>query len=195
MQPDVTSGLEFNPNSPKTLALVLDLGDAHASDVGGGGDVRPAVRLHVETLDVDDADDLDSRRQQIGRGADDVRNRERVVAEMIKNSEVGGSGSFEYRLRLRNGAVKTVHVGIRTEEQRVFGVVTDITERVLQVRCLASARSAPRSWKNPIIPLSRMMARIAAASAQSPRNPEISAAPPISLKRKVNMMQQRKLIV
>ncbi len=63
--------------------------------------------------------------------------RDHVVASMIKNSADGGSGSFEYRLRLRNGQVKWVHVGIRTEAQRVFGVVTDITDHKAAQQALA----------------------------------------------------------
>lgn len=63
--------------------------------------------------------------------------REHVVTSMIKNSAAGGSGSFDYRLRLRNGQVKWVHVGIRTEAQRVFGVVTDITYHKAAQQALA----------------------------------------------------------
>ncbi len=54
-----------------------------------------------------------------------------------QNRVEGGNGTFEFRLRLRSGEVKSVHVGLRTEADRVFGVVTDITERKASQNALA----------------------------------------------------------
>src|SRR5579884_2313619 len=56
------------------LALVLRLDDADAADLAGARDMRPTVRLQVHPYDLDDADRLDVRRQQIDLGADQVGN-------------------------------------------------------------------------------------------------------------------------
>ena len=63
--------------------------------------------------------------------------RARIIEAARQNVIEGGNGAFEFRLRLRNGEVKSVHVGLRTEADRVFGVVTDITARKAAQNALA----------------------------------------------------------
>src|SRR5580693_24157 len=64
---------------PEAPALALDLDDLDPAHLAGGGDVGAAVRLLVQAHDVDDPNVLDLRRHEIGRGADDVGQRERLV--------------------------------------------------------------------------------------------------------------------
>ena len=55
-----------------SLALRFRLHHAHAADLGGAGDVGPAVRLAVEADDVDDSDLRDVRRNHVHLGADEL---------------------------------------------------------------------------------------------------------------------------
>ena len=51
-----------------------------AADLAGVGDVRPAIGLQVEPDDLDRPDLLDPLGQQVDLGADQVGDRERLVA-------------------------------------------------------------------------------------------------------------------
>src|SRR4029077_18767130 len=64
---------DADPQSPEAPAFVLDLDDGDAADVLGARHVRPAIRLLIETDDVDDPYVLDLGRHQVGGGPDDVR--------------------------------------------------------------------------------------------------------------------------
>src|SRR5216683_970623 len=71
---------DADPQPAEALALVFDLHDLDPADLRGRRDVRTAVGLLVEADDVYDPDLLDLGRDQVGRRADDVRDREGVVA-------------------------------------------------------------------------------------------------------------------
>src|SRR5258708_32262146 len=71
---------DADAQAAEALALALDLDDLDPADLAGGCDVGSAVRLLVQAHDVDDPDLLDLPRHQVGRGADDVGQRERLVA-------------------------------------------------------------------------------------------------------------------
>ena len=69
---------DADAEAAEALALALDLDDFDPADRPGGGDVGAAIRLLVQAHDVDDPDLLDLRRDQVGGGADDVGQRERL---------------------------------------------------------------------------------------------------------------------
>src|SRR5258706_15896915 len=71
---------DADPQPAEALALVLDLHDLDPAYLRGRRDVRAAVALLIEPDDVHDPDLLDLRRYEVRRRADDVRNRECVVA-------------------------------------------------------------------------------------------------------------------
>src|SRR6266478_1936684 len=71
---------DADPQPAEALAFVLDLHDLDPAYLRSRRDVRTAVGLLVEADDVHDPDLLDLRRYQVRRRADDVGNRERVVA-------------------------------------------------------------------------------------------------------------------
>src|SRR5580693_1325924 len=75
----VGSVTDADAQAPEALALALDLDHLDPADLTGRGDVGAAVRLLVQADDVDDPDLLDLRRDQVGGGADDVGQRERLV--------------------------------------------------------------------------------------------------------------------
>src|SRR5580704_7501556 len=71
---------DADAQAAEALALALDLDHLDAADRSGGGDVGAAVGLLVQADDVDHPDLLDLRRHQVGGGADDVGQGERLVA-------------------------------------------------------------------------------------------------------------------
>src|SRR5215470_9099534 len=71
---------ESYPYPPIGLALALDLDHGDLSDLRRGRDMRAAVGLGVEADDVDDADLLLVRRDQVALRTDDVRQCKRLGA-------------------------------------------------------------------------------------------------------------------
>src|SRR5215475_14845404 len=69
---------ESYPYPPICLALALDLDDRDLSDLRRGRDMRSAIGLGVESDDVDDADLLLLRRDEVALGTNDVRQCQRL---------------------------------------------------------------------------------------------------------------------
>src|SRR5262249_11958872 len=76
---DARSVGDADAQAAEALALVLDLDDLDPADLAGRGDVRATVGLLVQAHDVDDPDLLDLGRHEVGSGADDVGEGERLV--------------------------------------------------------------------------------------------------------------------
>jgi hypothetical protein len=52
---------ERDANAPVDLALVLDLGDRHAADLAGAGDMRAAARLQIDAAVLANGNETNAR--------------------------------------------------------------------------------------------------------------------------------------
>ncbi len=92
---------DADPQAAESLPLVLDLDDLDLADLAGRGDVRAAVRLLIEADYVDDPHVFHIRRNQVGSGADDVREVERLLprqhpyVDPAPGADLGVAGSFD----------------------------------------------------------------------------------------------------
>src|SRR5262244_1583179 len=83
---------DADAQAAEALALVLDLDDLDPADLAGRGDVRATVGLLVQAHDVDDPDLLDLGWDEVGRGADDVGDGERLVPGQDAHVDAPPSG-------------------------------------------------------------------------------------------------------
>ena len=85
---------EFDADPLVDPALGFVAGHADPADLAGIGDMCPAVGLEVEPDDLDGPDLLDARRQEVDLRADEIRDRERLVARQDRDPHVALGGQF-----------------------------------------------------------------------------------------------------